>query len=201
MTHYIHNINPIVFKLGGPLAVRWYGLSYLLGFIAAILLLRNWSKKDEFEVPVPEVSNFVVMLAFIGVFIGGRLGYVLLYGFDSFLDYCDADERNWYFGKGWCQIRYMPRMSNYRGSLENIPFDFHELLGVLAPRPFFVSAPLHDSNFRWQSVDRCAESARPIYKLLAGEGNLIVNHPDSDHDFPKDMREEAYKTIDSVLRK
>lgn len=86
MTHYIHNINPIVFELGGPLAVRWYGISYLLGFIAAILLLRSWSKRGEFEVPVAEVSNFVVMLAFFGVFIGGRLGYVLLYSFDSFLN-------------------------------------------------------------------------------------------------------------------
>jgi len=86
MTHYIHNINPIVFELGGPLAVRWYGLSYLLGFIAAILMLRHWSKKGEFEVPVAEVSNFVVMLAFFGVFFGGRLGYVLLYGFDSLLN-------------------------------------------------------------------------------------------------------------------
>ncbi len=85
MTHYIHNINPVVFELGGPLAVRWYGLSYLLGFVAAILLLRNWAKKDEFEVPVAEVSNFVITLAFFGVFLGGRIGYVLLYGFDSFL--------------------------------------------------------------------------------------------------------------------
>lgn len=85
MTHYIHNINPIVLELGGPLAVRWYGISYLLGFIAAILLLRHWSKKGEFEVPVQEVSNFVVMLALFGVFIGGRLGYILLYDFASFL--------------------------------------------------------------------------------------------------------------------
>jgi phosphatidylglycerol:prolipoprotein diacylglycerol transferase len=85
MTRYIHNINPIVLELGGPLAVRWYGISYLLGFIAAILLLRCWSKKGEFEVPVQEVSNFVVMLALFGVFIGGRLGYILLYDFASFL--------------------------------------------------------------------------------------------------------------------
>ncbi len=85
MTHYIHNINPIVFELGGPLAVRWYGLSYLLGFITAILLLRHWSKKGEFEVSTAEVSNFVVLLAFFGVFLGGRLGYVLLYGFAEFM--------------------------------------------------------------------------------------------------------------------
>lgn len=85
MTHYIHNINPIILKLGGPLAIRWYGVSYLLGFIASILLLRYWSKRGEFEVPEKEVSNFVVLLAFFGVFIGGRLGYVLFYGLDSFL--------------------------------------------------------------------------------------------------------------------
>ena len=85
MTHYIHNINPIIFKIGGPLAVRWYGISYLLGFVAAILLLRRWSKRGEFEVPVEEVSNFVVMLAVFGVLLGGRLGYVLFYGFDYFL--------------------------------------------------------------------------------------------------------------------
>ncbi len=85
MTHYIHNINPIMFKIAGPLAIHWYGISYLLGFIAAILLLRHWSKRGEFEVPPEEVSNFVVMLALFGVMIGGRLGYILLYGFNYFL--------------------------------------------------------------------------------------------------------------------
>jgi phosphatidylglycerol:prolipoprotein diacylglycerol transferase len=85
MTHYIHNINPIVLNLPGPLAVRWYGLSYLAGFIGCILLLRCWSKRGEFSVPEKEVSNFVVLLGFFGVFLGGRLGYVLLYGFNDLL--------------------------------------------------------------------------------------------------------------------
>jgi pimeloyl-ACP methyl ester carboxylesterase len=121
-------------------------------------------------------------------------------GFDAYPDYYDGDVRRWYFGQGWCQIRYMPRMSDYRGRLEEIPFDFPELLGVLAPRPVFVNAPLHDSNFRWQSVDRCAEAARPVYALLGNDDGLVVRHPDCDHDFPDEMREEAYATIDRVLR-
>ncbi len=121
-------------------------------------------------------------------------------GFDSYLHYKDAAERNWYFAQGWCQIRYMPRMSNYRGKLEEIPFDFHELLGALAPRTFFVNAPLHDSNFQWKSVDECADAARPIYELLGGKDNLTIKHPDCDHNFPDELREEAYHTIDSVLR-
>ncbi|MDA1165414.1 MAG: alpha/beta hydrolase [Planctomycetota bacterium] len=121
-------------------------------------------------------------------------------GFDSYLDYYGAAERVWLFGQGWCQIRYMPRLSNYRGRLDQIPFDFHELLGALAPRPLFVNAPLHDSNFVAASVDRCAAAARPVYKLLGDEEHLVVRHPDSDHNFPDDTRAEAYQLIDSVLR-
>jgi hypothetical protein len=121
-------------------------------------------------------------------------------GFDSYLHYYDGAEGNWYFGKGWCQIRYMPRLSNYRGRLDEIPFDFHELLGALAPRPFFVNAPLSDSNFRWNSVDECAAAAYPVYELLGGEGKLIIEHPDCGHDFPEELREGAYRLFDSVLR-
>ena len=43
-------------------------------------------------------------------------------GFDAYPDYYDGDRSKWLFGKGWCQIRYMPRMSNYREDLEQIPF-------------------------------------------------------------------------------
>lgn len=121
-------------------------------------------------------------------------------GFDAYPDYYDGAERNWYFGKGWCQIRYMPRMSDYRGKLDTIPFDFPELLGAIAPRVMFVNAPLHDGNFRAASVDRCVAAALPIYKLLGGDGNLTVRHPDCDHDFPDAMRAEAYAAIDAVLR-
>ena len=120
-------------------------------------------------------------------------------GFDSYLDYMDGDESVWYFGKGWCQIRYMPRLSNYRGRLKEIPFDFPELIAALAPRPLFVNAPLDDSNFRWRGVDWCVAAAAPVYKLLGGDGNLHVEHPDCGHDFPQPMRQAAYSVIDSVL--
>ena len=122
-------------------------------------------------------------------------------GFDAFPDYYAGAEGNWQAGRGWCQARYMPRLAGYRGRLESIPFDFPELLGALAPRPFFVNAPLRDSNFRSSSVDTCAAAARPVYRLLGAPGSLIIRHPDSDHDFPKDMREAAYRVLDSVLRK
>ena len=121
-------------------------------------------------------------------------------GFDSYLDYYGGDTGRWYFGKGWCQIRYMPRLSNYRGRLEEIPFDFHELLSALAPRPIFINAPLRDGNFQWRSVDRCVAAARPVYRLLGDEKSVVVRHPDCGHDFPNEIRHEAFRFIDSVLK-
>ncbi|MEM7012437.1 MAG: alpha/beta hydrolase, partial [Verrucomicrobiota bacterium] len=121
-------------------------------------------------------------------------------GFDAYPDYYDGVERVWMFGAGWCQIRYMPRLSNYRGKLDDIPYDFTEMLGALAPRPMYVNAPLGDGNFRWKSVDRCAAAAEPIYELLGAKGELVVDHPDYGHDFEQPQREKAYALFERTLR-
>jgi hypothetical protein len=94
----------------------------------------------------------------------------------------------------------MPRLLAYAGRLEAIPFDFAEVIGALAPRACFISAPLRDANFRWASVDRIAEAARAVYALHARPDHLVVRHPDSDHDFPDAVRREAYARFEQYLR-
>jgi hypothetical protein len=121
-------------------------------------------------------------------------------GLDSFLDYYNGDEKVWQPEKGWTQTRYMPKLADYRGRLPDIPFDFHELVGALAPRHVLIVAPKKDSNFQAASVDRIADSAREVYKLYGHEDRLRVEHPDCEHDFPDDMRELAYRQIDTVLK-
>ena len=121
-------------------------------------------------------------------------------GFDSYLDYSGGNPAVWAPEKGWCQERYMPRLLTYAGRLTDIPFDFHEILGALAPRPVFVSAPLRDSNFQWQSVDRCIAAAREVYTLYNASARLTVAHPDSEHDFPDAQRETAYRLFDSTIK-
>lgn len=121
-------------------------------------------------------------------------------GFDSFLDYYGGDPKNWQPERGWCQTRYMPRLADYRGRLAEIPFDFHELIGALAPRPVFINAPLRDDNFRWQSVDEIVKAATPIFELYGARQNLRVEHPDCLHDFPEAVREQAYAFLASRLR-
>jgi hypothetical protein len=120
-------------------------------------------------------------------------------GLDSFLDYFQGDPKHWDLEKGWCQTRYMIKLAGYKGKLADIPFDFHEMVGALAPRHVLIIAPTKDSNFRAESVDRIAAAARPVFKLLGHEDRLRVLHPDCGHDFPEEMRETAYKLFDTVL--
>ena len=113
-------------------------------------------------------------------------------GLDLFVDHYGGRPDVWQQEKGWCQVRYMPRLLGYAGRLDDIPFDFAELVGALAPRICFISAPTRDSNFSWESVARIAAAARPVYALHDAGDHLIVEHPEADHDFPLPMREKAY---------
>lgn len=121
-------------------------------------------------------------------------------GLDSFPDYYNGDDKVWQPEKGWAQTRYMPKLADYRGRLKEIPFDFHELIGALAPRHVFIVAPKKDHNFQAASVDRIAAAAREVYKLYGNPERLRIEHPDCEHDFPDDMRDLAYRQIDAVLR-
>jgi len=130
-----------------------------------------------------------------------RIGVVVSScGLDLYTDYYGGDPKVWQADKGWCQLRYMPRLLAYAGRLADIPFDFAEIIAALAPRPCFISAPLRDSNFRWQSVDRIAAAARPVYALLGAPDALTVTHPDSEHDFPDAVRQQAYALLERGLQ-
>ncbi len=92
---YLHQINPYAIKLweGGP--VRWYGLSYLLGFYVAYLLFKRIAKVGITTLGPKDPADLIVTLA-MGIVIGGRLGYVLFYkpamlwGFSSRLPFWDV---------------------------------------------------------------------------------------------------------------
>ena len=121
-------------------------------------------------------------------------------GLDSYLDYMSGDPKVWAPEKGWCQTRYMLKLAAYQGRLAEIPFDFHEMIGALAPRVCFISAPRGDSNFKWKSVDNIANAAFEVYSLYGRPLNLAVEHPDCPHDFPSETRFLSYEIMDANLR-
>jgi len=111
-------------------------------------------------------------------------------GLDSYLDYRAT---HWAPGRGWAQELYMPRILDY--PRDRIPFDFHEMVGALAPRAIFINAPVNDSNFNWRSVDRIGAAALPVYRLFGVPELIRIVHPDAGHEFPAEIREAAYAWI------
>lgn len=75
---YIHRLDPFAVEVTEGLGVRWYGLSYLAGFVIAWLLLRWLSRKRRCALSPAEVPDFLFYLV-AGVFLGGRLGYCIFY--------------------------------------------------------------------------------------------------------------------------
>ncbi|MFQ5995548.1 MAG: prolipoprotein diacylglyceryl transferase [Acidiferrobacterales bacterium] len=77
------NIDPVAISIG-PVAVHWYGLMYVTGFLGGWLLGLYRADRPGSRWTKPEVSDLLVYIA-IGIIVGGRLGYVLFYNFGHYL--------------------------------------------------------------------------------------------------------------------
>lgn len=75
--------SPIAFEIG-PIAVRWYGLMYLLAFVFAWSLGRLLIARRRTTLTNRDLDD-LLFYAVLGVVIGGRLGYVLFYKFSHYL--------------------------------------------------------------------------------------------------------------------
>ncbi|WP_041063508.1 prolipoprotein diacylglyceryl transferase [Candidatus Tachikawaea gelatinosa] len=84
--NYLHfpQINPVIFSIG-PINFYWYGLMYALSFFFAIYVGKKKSKKSLGVWKKEEINNLFHM-SFWGAIIGGRLGYVLFYNIQLFLN-------------------------------------------------------------------------------------------------------------------
>ncbi|HJD55925.1 MAG TPA: prolipoprotein diacylglyceryl transferase [Rickettsia endosymbiont of Pyrocoelia pectoralis] len=71
------NIDPIILSIG-PLAVSWYSLSYVVGILLGWFYASKIIEKFSTKVTKKNLEDFVTY-AVIGIIVGGRLGYVLLY--------------------------------------------------------------------------------------------------------------------------
>ncbi len=76
-------IDSVIVELG-PLSVRWYGLMYVLGVVAFYLLGKWRIRRGLCDWRVEEIADLLVY-GVVGVILGGRVGFVLLYGMDTFL--------------------------------------------------------------------------------------------------------------------
>ncbi len=85
LAYYVHNLSPFVVRFSENWGIRWYGLAYVGGFFAAFLVMRFMIRRNYCtDLKEEQLTDFVTWSAILGVMVGGRLGYMLLYDREQF---------------------------------------------------------------------------------------------------------------------
>ena len=71
----------------------------------------------------------------------------------------------------------MPRLGFFAGNEDRIPYDFHELLGTIAPRPALVIQPQFDRDATPGDVHKAVEQAKKVYALYGAPDKLALQEP------------------------
>ena len=64
---YVHNLDPVIFRVTEAIALRWYGLAYLAAFIAGAALLEVLSRRKLWVLPPKSAGDFISAAAIFGV--------------------------------------------------------------------------------------------------------------------------------------
>lgn len=139
------HMDPVAFSIG-PLAVRWYGLMYLFGFVGGYFVARWVARKRGLPIGGDVLLELVSYLA-LGVILGGRLGYALFYNLSFYLAYPLEILAFWQGG-----------MSFHGG-----------LLGTAAAGWWYV----RKRGLSFYGVADCISAAAPIGLGLGRVGNFI----------------------------
>jgi hypothetical protein len=179
---------------------------YALGYVSATMkgvfnhmraidVLTSLPEVDASRIGVIGHSLGGVNAIFLGAFDDRVQVVVSSCGFTTFARYMSGDL------SPWATPVYMLRISSwFHDSAAEMPFDFPEVIGALAPRAFFASAPEDDFEFDPAGVDDSVRAASLVYGLYDSADELTVVHPAGGHAFPDAARTEAYDFIDGVLR-
>ena len=89
--YWVHDWDPFLWQFPdsfshfGPGGIRWYGIAYLAGFISAFFLLKRYHKFKKSPYDSEQVMNLMTFMV-LGVLLGGRIGYALLYRWGEFME-------------------------------------------------------------------------------------------------------------------
>jgi dienelactone hydrolase len=89
----------------------------------------------------------------------------------------------------------LPRLGFFVGNEAQIPYDYHEVLACIAPRPVLVIAPAMDKDAVAGDVRRCVDEARKVYRLSSATDRIELFTPNDYNRFSTEMRDKAYQWL------
>jgi phosphatidylglycerol:prolipoprotein diacylglycerol transferase len=78
------DIDPVIFSIGS-IPLHWYGMMYVLGFVAAWILASRRAKQSWSPIKPNQVDD-LIFYGMLGVILGGRIGYSVFYGWQTWGD-------------------------------------------------------------------------------------------------------------------
>ncbi len=83
LAYYTHQLSSFIVRFAGNFGLHWYGFAYVMAFLVGYLLYHWLAKRGYGELPPEKVADFITLAAIFGVMLGGRLGWIIFYGWDT----------------------------------------------------------------------------------------------------------------------
>ncbi len=104
--------------------------------------------------------------------------------------------------KGFSHLHgLLPRLGFFVGNEARLPYDFHEVLACIAPRPVLVIAPVMDKDAILQDVKSSVEQAGKVYSLYGDPGNIEIYSPDDYNRYAPEMSDQTYEWLQNQSNK
>ncbi len=94
----------------------------------------------------------------------------------------------------------IPRLGFFVGEEERIPYDFHEIMAAVAPRPVYVISPSWDRFSNVEDVRKCINEVQKVYNLYESEQNLELVVPEDYNRFSPEMQQLVIHWLDKQIR-
>ncbi|MDE1997983.1 MAG: prolipoprotein diacylglyceryl transferase [Burkholderiales bacterium] len=178
------HFNPIAVTLG-PLKVHWYGLMYLVGFVAFYFLANRRAQRAPFVGAGWDRQKVedLLFVGVLGVVLGGRLGYVLFYKPDYYIDHLTEIFAVWQGGMsfhgGFLGVIAAMYLYGRRQGMH-----FFEVADLVAPCvPVGLAAGRIGNFINGELWGRAADPSLPWAMIFPESGSNLPRHPSQLYEF------------------
>jgi hypothetical protein len=95
----------------------------------------------------------------------------------------------------------LPRLGFFVGHEERIPYDYHEILGAIAPRPLLVVAPTSDQYHSGEDVGQVMNEVQKVFALYGADNKVKLMEPEDYNRFSPGIRDEVIKWSMEVVNR
>lgn len=93
----------------------------------------------------------------------------------------------------------IPRLGFFAGRENRIPFDFHEVLASIAPRPLLIISPTWDQYNSFSDVKKCVNEVARVYELFGRKQNIDFYGPEDYNHFTSSMLDYMLEWMEKVI--